>query len=125
MMIRSFADLHPLLRQQYATNKELIERAPRRRSPTCLPTRTSSSRSGPTPTRGIFHYCTIQGRGVLREAFDAGALISRKVNTLPVSDRNGAPARDEPTPEKPRQRGLDAMPNDWDARIAAAIAAGV
>ena len=88
MMIRSFADLHPLLRRQYATNKELIE------SGTAPPIADMFADADIVfavwPDAGILNYIMIKGRGVLREAFDAGALISGKVDTL-ASDRDGAP----------------------------------
>ena len=45
MMIRSFADLHPLLRQQYATNKE-SDRNGAPGAPQTDTGRTAAARSG-------------------------------------------------------------------------------
>jgi hypothetical protein len=90
MMIRSLSDLHPLLRRQYARNKERLE------SGTAPPIADMFADTDivfavwPDSDAGIFNYCTIKGRGLMQEAFDSSALISGKVDTLPVSDRDGA-----------------------------------
>ena len=84
MMIRSFADLHPLLRQQYATNKELIESGIAPPIADMFADTDIVFAVWPDSDAGmIFHYCTIQGRGLLREAFDAGALISGRSTHFP------------------------------------------
>ena len=122
MMIRSFADLHPLLRRQYARNKERIEGGTAPPIADMFADTDIVFAVWPSDA-GILHYIMIKGRGVLREAFDAGALISGKVNTLPVSDRDGAPGARRTDAEEQWRPGLHTMPIDWDVRIAAAIAA--